>query len=103
VDAVSAELAVEGALVHQVIEMSERLTEGKAHLVPVEVAAEENLNHVEGSIRNAASGDHLAASRPVMCGKAIDPSVQPEEWEVVRRQGESLGRYRVAHLAKDAR
>ena len=39
-DAVRAELAVEGALVHQVIQVGESLAERETHLVPVEGAPE---------------------------------------------------------------
>src|ERR1700739_1352481 len=99
-DTVRAELAVEGALVHEVIEMGESLAEGEAHLVPVEGAPEWDLDHFESGLRDAASGDHLIAARPVMRGEAIDPTVQPEEGEVVRGQGKRLGRYRIAQFGQ---
>src|SRR5580692_11456314 len=99
-DAVRAELAVEGALVHQVIQVGEGLAEGETHLVPVEGSAEQDPYQFDGSFRDLARGDHLAAARPVVRGEALDPSVQPEKREIVRRQDKRLGRYRSAQFGQ---
>ena len=91
---------MKGAPVHQEIQMSERLSKSKPHLVPVEGAPEEDRNHVHRALRDLTSGNHLIAARPVMRGKALEPSVQPEEREVVRGQGERLGRYCIAQFGQ---
>ena len=80
--------------------MRERLAERKAHLVPVEGAPEQDRHQLDRGLRDVAGGDHLVAARAVMRGKAVDPRVQPEERQVVRRQDERLGRHRFAQLAQ---
>ena len=102
-DAVRVELAVEGALVHQVIQVSEGLAEGEAYLVAVEGSAEQDPHQFDGGFRDLARGDHLVAACPVMRGKALDPRVQSEKRQVVRRQDKRLGVTASRNLAKDAR
>ena len=102
-DAVRTELAVEGGLVHQVIQVGEGLTEGEAHLVPVEGSPEQDPHQFDSGLRDLARDDHLVAPRSVVRGKAVDPSVQPEKREIVRRQDKRLGRYRSAQFGQGTR
>ena len=84
VDAIRAELAVEGALMHQVMQVGKSLAKSEAYLVTVESSAEQNPHQFDSGLRDLARGDHLVAARPVVRGKAVDPRVQPEKRQVMR-------------------
>jgi hypothetical protein len=85
VDAVIAKLAFERSQSHQVMQVGERLAQGKGHLVPVERPPEQHRQQIDRTVRPPAGGKDLVAARPVVVGQRFDPGVQSVKRQIMRR------------------
>jgi hypothetical protein len=70
--------------------------------MPVEGPPKQDRQQLYCGARLLAGRDDLLAAGLMMGGKLVNPLLQAEEWQVVRRQDERLGRDHCAQLLERA-
>src|SRR5260370_17610798 len=72
-DAVRAEVASEGALMHQVMQVSKGLAEGKTQLVAVEGPPKQDRQQLHRGLRQLAGDENFPATPPLIRLTSTDP------------------------------
>src|SRR5882762_6430067 len=82
--------------------MCQRLAQRERRLMPVEGPSKQDRQQLYRGARFLAGSDDLLAASLMMSGKRVNPLLQAEEWQVVRRQNECFGRDQCAQLCERA-
>src|SRR5262245_58072212 len=90
-DPVGAGGPLDHAIVHQIVQMGNRLAHREERLVVVELAPEQRADHVGRGLRLAADVLELAEAEAMVLLELRDPLAHAAEGQPVRRQDQRVG------------